>query len=64
MPVNPKPRRRYTAEFKAQAVELLETGRPVAELAEELGISTNLLYSWKQASQRAQWPACASTTTF
>lgn len=34
--MNPKPRRRYTAEFKAQAVELLETGRPVAELAEEL----------------------------
>ena len=52
--MNPKSRRRYTAEFKAQAVELLETGRPVAELAEELGISTNLLYSWKQASQRAQ----------
>lgn len=49
-----KPRRRYTAEFKAQAVELLETGRPVAELAAELGISTNLLYSWKQASQHPQ----------
>jgi transposase len=54
MPVNPKPRRRYTAEFKAQAVELLETGRPVSELAEELGISANLLYSWKQVSQRSQ----------
>lgn len=49
-----KPRRRYTAEFKAQAVELLETGRPVPELAAELGISTNLLYSWKHASQRSQ----------
>ena len=39
---------------KAQAVELLETGRPVAELAAELGISTKLLYSWKQASLRRE----------
>lgn len=52
--MNPKPRRRYSAEFKSQAVELLETGRPAVELAEELGISANLLYSWKQASQRPQ----------
>ena len=54
MSMKSKPRRRYTAEFKAQAVELLETGRPVAELAAELGISTNLLYSWKQASLRRE----------
>ena len=52
--MNPKPRKRYTAAFKAQALGLLETGRPVAEIAEELCISTNLLYSWKQASRRAQ----------
>lgn len=52
--MNPKPRRRYTAEFKTQAIELLETGLPVARLAEELGISASLLYSWKQASQRPQ----------
>ena len=49
-----KTRRRYTAEFKAQAVELLEAGRPVPELAEELGISANLLYSWRRFSQRPQ----------
>lgn len=54
MPVNQKPRKHYTAEFKAQAVDLLDTGRPVTEIAEELGISTNLLYSWRSASRRAQ----------
>ena len=54
MPMKSKPRQHYTPEFKAQALELLETGRPTSELAEELGISANLLYSWKQASQRAQ----------
>lgn len=37
-----KPRKRYTEEFKAQAVELLKTGKPVAELAEELCVSTDL----------------------
>jgi transposase len=49
-----KPRKQYTPEFKAQAIELLTLGRPVAELAEELCISANLLYSWKSSSQAAQ----------
>ena len=44
-----KPRKLYTPEFKAQAIELLAIGRPVAELAEELCISANLLYSWKSS---------------
>jgi transposase len=52
--MNQTPRKRYTAEFKAQAVELLAIGRPVAELAEELSISPNLLYSWKSSSQGAR----------
>jgi transposase len=50
-----KPRRRYTPEFKAQAVAMLQTGKPVSQLAQELGISDNLLYSWRLASQRAQF---------
>jgi len=49
-----KSRRQYTAEFKAQAVAMLQTGKPVSQLAQELGISDNLLYSWRLASQRAQ----------
>ena len=49
-----KPRQRYTAEFKAQAVELLSTGKPVSQIAEELCIGSNLLYKWKQDSQGAQ----------
>jgi transposase len=46
-----KPRKQYTPEFKAQAIELLAIGRPVVELAEELCVSANLLYSWKSSSQ-------------
>ena len=34
-----KPRKQYTPEFKAQAIELLAPGRPVAELTEELCVS-------------------------
>ena len=53
--MNPsKPRKQYTPEFKAQAIELLALGRPVTELAEELRVSANLLYSWKGSSQGAR----------
>ena len=49
-----KPRQRYTAEFKAQAVELISTGKPVPQIAEELCIGSNLLYKWKQDAQGVQ----------
>ena len=49
-----KERKQYTAEFKAQAVELIAAGKPVAELAEELCVSSNLLYNWRLKSQEAQ----------
>src|SRR5271154_4949310 len=44
--MEPVTRKRYTAEFKAQAVELVGLGKPVAEVARELEIGTSLLYRW------------------
>ena len=44
--MNTVTRKRYTPEFKAQAVELVAIGKPVPEVAEELGIGTSLLYKW------------------
>jgi len=42
-------RRRFTPDFKRQAVELLNAGqRPAAEIARELGISRNRLYKWQK----------------
>lgn len=43
--------KRYTAEFKKDAVELVRSsGRTVAEVARELGVSTEGLRGWvKQA---------------
>ena len=41
-------RRSYTEEFKREAVRLMESsGKPVAQLARELGINDNNLYRWR-----------------
>lgn len=47
-------RKRFTKEFKLEAVRLLESsGRPGSEIARELGIRRNQLYKW-QTEQRAK----------
>ena len=44
----PRTRRRFTPEFKAEAVKLLEeSGRPLQAVAEELGIHANQLRTWR-----------------
>jgi transposase len=40
-------RRRFTAEFKAQAVKRLLDGRSLSEVATELGLSTGQLSTWR-----------------
>jgi transposase len=43
-------RRKYTDEFKREAVRVMETrgDRTVADVAESLGVQENLLHSWKR----------------
>src|SRR3712207_9360746 len=44
----PRTRRRFTGEFKAEAVRLLEErGRPLQAIAEELGVHPNQLRTWR-----------------
>ena len=44
----PRTRRRFTAEFKAEAVRLLEeSGRPAQAVAGELGVHPNQLRMWR-----------------
>ena len=44
-----KSRRVYTAEFKREAVRLVESsGKPVTEVARELGIGHSCLLRWRQ----------------
>ena len=45
-------RRQSTDAFKSEAVRLTrESGRPVASVARELGISDNVLYRWRGEEQ-------------
>jgi len=55
--MNQTNRRRYSAEFKAQAIELVKIGRPVPEVARELGIGANILYRWTQSVRQPSQPA-------
>ncbi len=43
-------RKRYSADFKAEAVRLMDQrgNRTVAEVAESLGIAESMLHSWKR----------------
>lgn len=42
-------RRRFSREFKVEAVrQVLENGRPLAQVARELDISASVLRRWKQ----------------
>jgi transposase len=53
--MNHMTRRRFTAEFKTQAVELVNHGRAVPEVAEDLGIGASILYRWvRKASSPEQ----------
>jgi transposase len=48
-------RKRYTAEFKAQAVGLVNLGKSVPEVARDFGIGEGNLYKWvRQGSQSAE----------
>ena len=42
-----KNQRRFTPEFKREAVELAKSANTVAEVAHDLGIAENTLYRWK-----------------
>lgn len=41
-------RRGYPPEFRRRVVELVEAGRPVAEVAADLGISAQSIYTWRR----------------
>jgi transposase len=44
----PRTRRRFTPEFKTEAVKLLEeSGRPLQAVAEALGVHANQLRGWR-----------------
>ena len=47
-------RKKYTQEYKTEAVELVvSSGRPVAEIARDLGLNEGTLGSWVNAAKRS-----------
>lgn len=43
------PRKRYTKEFKLEAIKLAERGgKPMAQIEQELGITNGLLGKWRE----------------
>jgi transposase len=51
----PRPRRKFSEEFKRDAVDLvLTTGRSIAEVADELGIYDSTLGNWVRRHQDEQ----------
>ena len=45
-------RRRYDAEFKKSALQMVESGRSVSSVSQSLGIKESLLYTWKSKSKK------------
>jgi len=47
-------RQRYSNDFKDRALTLVGLGRPVPEVAAELGIGTSILYRWTLAQRQGE----------
>jgi len=45
-------RRKYDAEFKKEVIRMIESGRSVPDVAQSLGIGTNLIYYWKKQAKK------------
>jgi transposase-like protein len=41
-------RKGYPAEFRRRVLDLVEAGRPVADIARDLGISDQTVYNWRR----------------
>ena len=43
--------RRYPVEFRRKVLDLIEAGKPVAEIAVQLGITAQTVYNWRNQDQ-------------
>ena len=49
----PEQRRKFSPQFRAEAVQMvIETGKPIAEVARDLGINDGTLGNWVNAWRR------------
>ena len=51
----PEHRRKFSPQFKAEAVQMvIETGKPIAQVARDLGINPGTLENWVAKDRRAR----------
>jgi transposase-like protein len=43
--------KRYTEEFRRKVLDLMAAGRPIAQIATDLGISDQAIYTWRKREQ-------------
>ena len=43
--------RRYPVEFRRKVLDLIEAGKPVAEVAAQLGITAQTVYNWRNQDE-------------
>lgn len=43
--------RRYPVQFRRKVLDLIEAGKPVAEIAAQLGITAQTVYNWRNQDQ-------------
>ena len=44
-------RRGYPPEFRRRVLELIEAGRKIAEVSDELGVSQQTIYTWRRQAR-------------
>lgn len=58
-------RRKYDADFKKEVVRMIESGRTVPDVAQSLGIGTNLIYYWiKRGKKKKETPGVEPDISF
>ncbi len=57
------PRRGYPPEFRRKVLDLVEAGRPVRDVARDLGISEQTVYAWRKQDliDKGQLPGVTSS---
>jgi transposase len=58
-------RRKYDVDFKKEVIRMIESGRTVPDVAQSLGIGTNLIYYWiKRAKKKRETPGVEPDISF
>jgi transposase len=57
------PRKGYPPEFRRKVLDLVEAGRPVREVARDLGISDQTIYTWRKQDLIDKGRLPGATTT-